>query len=167
MAVVIKNNGYSNVKIYNGGLKEWIDSGLEVESHEVLPEYETRFYTAEELKEQIDLAGKTKCLSAKGAPFLTLLDLRTERVPEGGALPLLIRSSCNTVSGLLDDLQQDDFRKKIPIDTPVFVITETGNRDDFAVKYLSKFGYTKVYGLKFGMRGWIKADFPTVSQEAE
>ncbi|WDP88404.1 MAG: hypothetical protein HUN04_01035 [Desulfobacter sp.] len=39
-------------------------------------------------------------------------------------------------------------------------ITETGNRDSFAIRHLSRFGITNIAGLKFGMRDWIKKRFP-------
>jgi len=167
VAVAIRQYGYTNVKIYNGGLKEWISAGLPVESTEKLPEYEVDFLSAEYVKSKMDIAEKSGCLSADGLPLLTFLDLRTERVPEGAEAPLVIRSLCPTISGFLDDLQRADFRKKVPLDSLVIVITETGNRDEYAARYLYKFGYTQVLGLQYGMRGWIKADFPTVSFEKQ
>ncbi|SHO50258.1 rhodanese-like domain-containing protein [Desulfopila aestuarii] len=167
MAVAIKEYGYTNVKIYNGGLKDWIGAGLPVVSDEKLPEYKTIFLSAEDVKQRMGVAEKSGCLSENGLPLLTLLDLRTERVPEGAEAPLVIRSSCQTVSGFLDDLQRDDFRKKIPVDSPIIVITETGNRDEYAARYLHKYGYNQVFGLQYGMRGWIKADYPTVSLEKQ
>jgi len=167
VAVAIRQYGYTNVKIYNGGLKEWISDGLPVESTEKLPEYEVNFLSAEDVKNKMDVDEKRGCLSADGLPLLTLLDLRTERVPEGAEAPLVINSICPTISGFLDDLQRADFRNKVPLNSLVIVITETGNRDEYAARYLYKFGYTQVLGLQYGMRGWIKADFPTVSIEKQ
>lgn len=167
MAVAIRDYGYTHVKIYNGGLKEWVAAGLPVESIEKLPDHKTTFLTAEEVKQKMDIAEKSDCISQDGMPLLTFLDLRTERVPEGVETPLVIRSKCRTISGVLDDLQRDDFRQNIPANSPVIVITETGNRDDYAARYLRGFGYTMISGLQYGMRGWIKADFPTVSLEKQ
>jgi len=42
----------------------------------------------------------------------------------------------------------------------VVTITETGNRDSFLIRYLYKFGNVNTKGLQFGMRGWLKADYP-------
>ena len=39
-------------------------------------------------------------------------------------------------------------------------MTETGNRDMFVMKYLYRYGYTNIKGLEFGMRGWIKSNYP-------
>jgi len=160
VAVAIRRHGYTNIRIYNGGLKEWIGAGLPVEVIEPLPEYDVGFITAKELKQQVDLAEKSSCRTAGDKPIFTLLDLRTERIPEGLESPLVIRTCCTTITGYLDDLMNEEFRKNIPRDVPVYLVTETGNRDLFAARYLSKFGYTNVVGLQFGMRGWIKADYP-------
>jgi len=162
VAVAIRGHGYTNIKIYNGGLKEWIAAGLPVETVDPLPAYDVGFITAKDLKLQVDLAEKSGCRRADDKPMFTLLDLRTERVAEGLETPLVIRTCCNTITGYLDDLMDERFRKQIPKDIPVYVVTETGNRDLYAVRYLSKFGYANVSGLQFGMRGWIKADYPMV-----
>jgi len=42
----------------------------------------------------------------------------------------------------------------------VVTLTETGNRDDIAIRYLSRFGYDNVKLVEFGMRGWIKNKLP-------
>ena len=161
MAVAIRELGYTNVKIYNGGMREWLKAGLPVEVIDPIPEYTAAYHSTDELKKMLDEAEKTGCREADGTPRLTLLDLRTERAPEGSRSPLVIDTSCDTISGYLDDLQREDFRGRIPRTSPVVVVTETGNRDDYAASYLSKHGYTNVFGLRFGMRGWIKADYPT------
>lgn len=62
---------------------------------------------------------------------------------------------------LLDDLLSEEVRKMIPKVGEVITITETGNRDEYAIRYLSQFGYTNIKGLKFGMRGWLKQRYPT------
>lgn len=163
MAVAIKRHGYTNIKIYNGGIKEWVGAGLQTVAVDPLPAYDTQFVSSAELKAKLDMAESSGCRSAAGKPLLTLLDLRTERIPEGGVSPLIIQSSCPTVSGSLDNLQYNHFRVRIPRDIPVHVITETGNRDVYAARYLSSHGYSNIFGLEFGMRGWLKADYPTIT----
>lgn len=71
-----------------------------------------------------------------------------------------IKTPCPTVFCLLDELQNARVRRQIPKQGLVVTITETGNRDSFAIQYLSKFGYANLKALMFGMRGWIKKDYP-------
>ncbi|MBL7225660.1 MAG: rhodanese-like domain-containing protein [Desulfobacteraceae bacterium] len=51
-------------------------------------------------------------------------------------------------------------RNQIPNKGLVVLVCETGNRDWAALRYLYKWGYTNIVGLRFGMRGWIKSDYP-------
>ena len=163
MAVAIRERGYLNVKIYNGGMKDWRASGFTIEQLEPLPAYKTTFWSAEELKTRLDEAGQNGCRAGDGSSLLTLLDLRISRIPEGGERPLVIDTICPTVTVMLDDLQKSMVRQLLTQNYPVVVVTETGNRDDYASRYLTRFGYENVYGLRFGMRGWIKANYPTRS----
>ena len=109
-------------------------------------------------------AESRNCRDGKGQPLVTLLDLRTEHHLVEDALTrstmTYIKTPCPTVFCLLDELQNPRVRRQIPTQGLVVTITETGNRDTFAIQYLSKFGYTNLKGLMFGMRGWIKKDYP-------
>lgn len=71
-----------------------------------------------------------------------------------------MKSRCGTVHCLFDQLAEDAVRRQVPRDGLVATITETGNRDGLAARYLSRFGYDNVVGLQFGMRGWIKLNYP-------
>jgi rhodanese-related sulfurtransferase len=73
---------------------------------------------------------------------------------------LAIETNCNTIKCLLDDLSDPEVRSSIPKEGTVIIICETGNRDIIAMRYLHKFGYDNIFGLRFGMRGWIKLDYP-------
>ncbi len=101
------------------------------------------------------------CTNEAGIPNVTLLDLRTEHQLKDVRRPPIIQSDCPLIFCLLDDLQKAEVRKQIPKDGLVVTVTETGNRDKFAMQFLSKYGYKNVYGLLFGMRGWIKAGYQT------
>lgn len=96
--------------------------------------------------------------------MVTLVDLRTEHYLDADALKHAtitdIKTPCPTVFCLLDELQDLKTRNKIPTTGLVVTVTETGNRDTFAIQYLSKFGYTNLKGLMFGMRSWIKKAYP-------
>ena len=48
-AVAVKGLGFTNIKIYNGGLKDWKKSGYKIDVIDPLPEYEGRFLTVDEL----------------------------------------------------------------------------------------------------------------------
>lgn len=115
--------------------------------------------TAEELHAVITL--EQDCSKNGSLPALTLVDLRTEHHVQAGPVPVVIKTPCPTVFCLMDDLRQPTVRDQIPRSGIVVTLTETGNRDKFVMQYLSKFGYTNVKGLLFGMRGWIKAGYPT------
>jgi rhodanese-related sulfurtransferase len=167
MAVAIGTLGFTNIKIYNGGLKDWQISGFTTETLEPLPDYETKIATAEELYVYVTRAEKNGCIQANGKPVFTLLDIRNDSCMDTDTVVVSIPNRCETIMGSLDDLQNESFREKIPKDTPVFVLTETGNRDVFAIRYLYTFGYSNVSGLKFGLRGWIMANFPTAPQNCK
>jgi rhodanese-related sulfurtransferase len=163
-AVAVKANGFTHIKIYNGGIKDWKKSGLPIETIDALPKMEVRLITAEELLALLQSVKDNGCRDASHRPLVTLLDLRTENhlPPEPGAATSIthIESSCPRIFCLLDQLQRPEIRKKIPKTGLVVTVTETGNRDQFAIQYLSKYGYGNIKGLMFGMRGWIKEDYP-------
>lgn len=132
-----------------------------------------RLITAEELLALLQTAKDNGCRDPSNQPLVTLLDLRTENhlTPESGRATSIthIRTSCPRVLCLLDQLQRPEVRDKIPKTGLVVTVTETGNRDQFAIQYLSKYGYDNLKGLMFGMRGWIKENFPieTSSQQVK
>lgn len=160
MAVAIKKIGYTNIKIYNGGIKDWVDAGHNIESREPLPKYEGMFITTDELLSAIESADKNDCKDPQNQVLLTILDLRTENYLETDNPVPAIRTRCKTIKCLLDDLINPDFRMQIPHEGLVVTITETGNRDIFAMKYLYRYGYKNIKGLDFGIRGWIKLNYP-------
>lgn len=127
---------------------------------EALPDYKGGSITADELLERMRRAEKQDCLDEKGKPILTILDYRTENFLQRDKPIPSIKTSCRTIRSLLDDLEKSDVRGRIPGEGLVVLISETGNRDSIAMKYLYKFGFTNAVGLRFGMRAWIKSDYP-------
>jgi rhodanese-related sulfurtransferase len=118
----------------------------------------------DELMVLLQKAESQNCEGKSGQPIVTLLDLRTEnRLPTVEPVSL-IRTKCPTVFCLLDDLQKPAVRESIPKQGLVVTVTETGNRDNFAIQYLSKHGYTNLQGLLYGMRGWLKANYPITTK---
>jgi rhodanese-related sulfurtransferase len=165
VAVAIKKLGYTNIKIYNGGIKDWSDAGHHIESREPLPKYEGMFITTDELLSAIESADKNDCISLQNKVLLTILDLRTDNYLETDTPVPAIKTRCKTIKCLLDDLINPDFRKQIPHEGLVVTVTETGNRDTFAMRYLHQYGYKNIKGLNFGIRGWIKLNYPVETKE--
>lgn len=163
MAVAIKKLGFTNIKIYNGGLKDWIKSGNDVESIDPLPETKANFINVDELRVIIAKADTQNCVDTDGNPLLTLIDIRTTDVPSmaRGGDKYRIKTNCLTITAFLDDfIDNHQLIQSIPRKGVVVSVTETGNRDAFLIRYLSKFNRTNVQGLEYGMRNWLKADYP-------
>ena len=159
-AVAVKKIGYTNIKIYNGGIKDWKKAGYPLDSKDPLPDGEPDFITADKLSVLLETAGASQCNAPDGAPAVTLLDFRNP--PEAGLErpDRVIDTACNTIFLQLDDLLKSEVRDRLPRKGMLVSITETGNRDIFVAGFLSKFGFKNITGLKFGMRGWIKKGYP-------
>ena len=158
-AVAVKNLGFKHIKIYNGGLKDWKKSGFRTVSIEPLPEYACRFIDAQALLEKIQQGG-AECLNDAGQPGATIVDFRTEPFLNTGTSVPYIRTACPVVYCLLDDLKKPEVRHRIPRTGFVVMVSETGNRDRAAIRYLSRYGYTNIVGLRYGMRDWLKSGYP-------
>ena len=164
-AVAVKNHGYKNIKIYNGGLKDWRKSGYTIETTDPLPEYEGPVLEANLLLEKLVQSEPSRCLDQHGNPILTIVDFRTENFLKMDRPIPAIQTRCQIIRCLFDDLRDPEVRSKIPKEGLVIAVSETGNRDWAMMSYLYKWGYTNVVGLQFGMRAWIKQGYPIVSPE--
>ncbi|WP_028579557.1 rhodanese-like domain-containing protein [Desulfogranum japonicum] len=161
MAVAIKALGFSNIRIYNGGIKDWKKNDFPLESEAPLPETEVSFIEAKALYALLKEFQHRDCRDINGDPLLTLLDLRNDNILQKDTPPPVIKTTCKVTTYLLDDLLDEKTRDNLPRKGMMVVVTETGNRDEFAIRYLSQYGFTAIKGLKFGMRGWIKQRYPT------
>ena len=59
----------------------------------------------------------------------------------------------------------DQFEKrigKLPRDRDIMVYCNTGTRSVRAVRQLEVAGFTRLYHMHQGLRGWKKADYPTI-----
>ena len=177
MAVAIKELGFTNIRIYNGGLKDWVKSNLPLESKEPIPAHKTKYIETDALAELLHHESQHECRDSSGNPLLLILDLRNELVQRKTAgdstdnvntehFPV-IDTSCPVVFKLFDDFLAESVRNEIPTTIPVITITETGNRDDQVQAYFSKYGYNNILSLKFGMRGWIKGLHPVKQIEGQ
>ncbi|RLB73754.1 MAG: hypothetical protein DRH03_02825 [Deltaproteobacteria bacterium] len=61
---------------------------------------------------------------------------------------------------LLNDLSDTAVRNRIPREGLVVLVCETGNRCAAVMKYLYKYGFSNVVGLRSGMRNWLKLGYP-------
>lgn len=141
-------------------MKDWKKSRYKIESIEPLPEYKGAFVTVEELHAMLKEADLKNCSDENGLPFLTIIDYRTENFYKPEASIASIKTKCPILRCLIDDFTDPKIRQLIPKNSPVILVCETGSRNAMAMRYLFKFGYTNTMGLQFGMRGWLKMDFP-------
>jgi rhodanese-related sulfurtransferase len=137
--------GYTNIAIYNGGLRTWQLSN-EVTTVRALPVLEEfAFIKNTRLREMLEV----------GEP-VTIVDLRvTASERAKGRLP-----GANYQILALDDLLSEEVRDRLPRTGTIVTVTETGNRDKIVQRFLSQYGFTNVVGLKNGFRGWVKAGLP-------
>lgn len=163
MAVAIKKLGYTNIKIYNGGLKDWTKSGNVTESLEPLPQAGVHFINGKELNIALAEANERNCTDIDGTPLITLIDLRAfqKHSPKRGADKYKIKTNCQTIPVSLDDFSHNpQVLQSLPQNGAIVSISETGNRDTFFIRYLSQFNINNIRGLKYGMRNWLKANYP-------
>lgn len=157
-AVAIKKLGYENIKMYRGGLEEWKKAGHNLEAASPLPEYEAQFISAEELLKDLRKADSKGCVDWRNNPLITILDLRTENFLELKFPIFHIKTKCQTIKMLFDQLSEGNHRNKIPTKGQVVTVTERGDKDADAIRYLYTQGYTNVVGLSSGIQGWIQLD---------
>lgn len=145
-------------------MKDWIKSKLPVEVIEPLPSYAYNSILAEELRKIIARADADGCVDADGNPLVTIIDTRSsfKFAVRKGSDRYRIKTECQTISALLDDFYDKKVLDSVPERGLVVVVCETGNRDLFLVRYLSKFGHENLVCLQFGMRGWLKAGYPVI-----
>ena len=163
MAVVIKNAGFRNIKIYTGGIIDWQRSGLPLLRPEPLPVHKKRAITAQELLAKLTEAEKTKCRNTSGLPLMTFLDLRVsdalcQRI---GGDKYTIKTSCTTLAMQLDSfIDNPSLVQSLADKGLVITFTETGKRDIYLQRYLKKKSDLDFVMLDQGIRSWIKAGFP-------
>jgi rhodanese-related sulfurtransferase len=92
--------------------------------------------------------------------IITFVDYRTQNFLKREKPLASIKSECKLIKCLLDDLKNPARRDQIPKERLVVLVSETGNRDTVVMQYLYKYGYTNIVGLRTGMRGWLKLNYP-------
>lgn len=97
-----------------------------------------------------------------------LLDVRE---PEEYAF-LHIRGSVNVPRGILEQACEYGFSETVPElvqarDRSIIVICRSGNRSLLAAKTLQELGYSQVYSLNTGIRGWNDYDLKLYNANGE
>ncbi len=163
MAVAIKKSGYTNIVLYNGGLKDWVKAGYEVTAIAPLPECSISFVDVDELRKLLKAADVQNCKNSDGTPMITILDFRMSHAlrKKMSADKYQIKTKCRTIQAQLDDfINNKELIDFLPDSGQIISISETGNRDRFLIQYLSQFHKTNIRGVKYGMRNWIKSGYP-------
>ena len=136
--MAVKELGFTDIRIYNGGIKDWKKSGYLLEKKESLPDTPVTFIEAGALHDLLGQFDRQNCLGDDDQPLLSLIDLRNgNHFPDQDPLPY-IATACPTFQWLLDDIIKEEMRARIPKSGIVITVTETGNRDEFAIRYLAK-----------------------------
>jgi len=164
-AVAIKKLGYENIKTYKGGLEGWKTAGHNLESASPLPEYEAQFISAEELLKDLRKADSKGCVDWRNNPLITILDLRTENFLELKFPIFRIKTKCQTIKILSDQLSDKKQRDKIPTKGQIVTVSKRGDSDSDVIRYLYTHGYTNVVGLSSGIQGWIQLDYSLKSKK--
>ena len=160
----MKKMGFQNITLYNGGLKDWIKAGHKTTSIAPLPAVAVDFVDVDTLLKQLQKADKQNCLDPNGQPLVTILDFRVSHTlkQQLRADKVQIQTKCRTIKVQLDDfIDNTQLINSLPDSGQIISVSETGNRDRFLIQYLSQFNKTNIKGLKYGMRNWFKAGYPT------
>jgi rhodanese-related sulfurtransferase len=117
---------------------------------------------------RIAAAEKSGCVYSNGAPLLTIIDFRAAVLLKDkiGGDRYHVRTTCSEIIAQLDDfIDNASLIDRIPRKGFVVCISETGKRDQYLQRYLHILGFTNVVSLENGMRGWLKAGYPTEELE--
>ena len=164
MAVAIKKKGFTSIILYNGGLKDWIKAGHKTVSVAPLPRAAVHFIDVDSLHSHLLEAEANNCVDNNGEPLLTIVDFRMSHTlqKQMSGDKYQIKTSCQLIKAQLDDfLDNMDLINTLPDSGQIISISETGNRDHFLIQYLAQFNKTNIKGLKYGMRNWLKAGYPS------
>jgi rhodanese-related sulfurtransferase len=110
-----------------------------------------------------------RCRDEQGNPRLVLLDFRASRLLRNkiGGDRYQVKTACPFVILQLDDmLHAEEVIRQLPRGAMIVCISETGNRDIYLQRYLYRHGFTNIYALKTGMRGWLKSGYPVEKIQA-
>ncbi len=83
---------------------------------------------------------------------------------------LRIENAINVPRGILESACDWGYDETVPElvrahDRPILVVCRSGNRSLLAAQTMQTMGYTKVYSLKTGLRGWNEYELPLVNDD--
>jgi rhodanese-related sulfurtransferase len=160
MAVAIRKSGFNNIKIYNGGINDWMKSGLPLNSIKKIPDNPVNYIEPEDLHKLIMESDATNCLDKQGNPIFSFIDIRDTSLDHvHKADKLTIKTKCKIHSFIIDDIMVAE--KKILPEGKWIVFCETGGRGHFLSRYIYESGKKDILILKSGFLNWEKKEFPT------
>jgi len=157
--------GFKNIKIYNGGIKDWKIRGLPLDSTEKIPDYPVNYIMPDELSKLITEADKTNCLDSEKKPILSFIDIRDYHLDKFLiADKHTIKTTCKTHKFIIDDIRSAEKRAILP-DGKWIIFCETGGRGHYLSKFMYRLGKKDIYILKGGILNWQNKGFETTIRD--
>lgn len=129
------NLGYTNVKVYQAGLPDWIKKRFPVSRIENYPDVQIPFIAPQDVVKQLKK--------------LILLDIRGKESKLIGALQ----------HGHIFDIPLDDLEKEyqiLPKDKMIIIIDLAGKQGEICGRFLTQKGYSKMAVMDGGALAWLK-----------
>ncbi len=104
-------------------------------------------------------ARKLKQILGSNEKFV-LLDVRTAAEFEAGHIPGALNISRGRIEWLIPEIIKKT-------DRAIYVYSRTGERSGFATERLLEMGYSKVFHVKDGFRGWLQSGFSIYNRHGE
>ena len=107
-------------------------------------------------------------IQALQAEDLLLVDIREPYEFEA----MRIEGSINAPRGILEQCCEWDYEETIPEltsarDKKILLVCRSGNRSILAAAVMQLLGFTQVFSLKTGLRGWNDYELPLVNSKAQ
>lgn len=127
--------GYTNVKVYQAGLPDWIRKRFPVTHTVEYPKVDIPRMYPQEIYEKLD--------------ELTILDIRATEAKQIGQIK----------QGVVINIPLDDLEEKydaLPKNQMIAIVDFGGGQVDICGRYLVSKGYTNLVGIEGGAKAWIK-----------
>ena len=137
--------GYTNLKVFGGGIPDWKEKGYRLEGNKAgASKAEIKKLSAEALKTSID----------RKEDFI-LVDVREKNEFASGHLKGALNLPLSTLENTYGQLPQD---KRIVL------YCNSGSRSNSAAELLVQHGYSKIENME-GFTDWVKKGFPSLKGE--
>ena len=136
-ARVVADLGYSNVKVYPGGVPAWVASGYGLEKSNPLPKVKISTVSTGELE---SLLGS-----------VVVLDIRSKSLYKAGSIKDCLQVQLAMLTSQV---------ASIPKGKPIVVVDHAGKQVKTAAMYLKNEGFTDVRRMQGGMMAWLGQGLP-------